>query len=122
MSHNISVAPCKKFITVKVTGPVTRETSMQFNLEAHALGKELGIHSYLVDLTESRNTDTVASNFRWANEDMRTEGIDRFARAALVVDPEDHSHDFVVVAGQNAGINLSLFTDRSLAERYLKGE
>ncbi len=86
------------------------------------MGKELGIHSYLVDLTESQNMDTVASNFKWANEDMRMDGIDRFARAALVVDPEDHSHDFVVVAGQNAGINLSLFTDRSLAERYLKGE
>ena len=122
MAHSISLSSCKTFITMKVTGPITRELSMQMNLEAHALGKKLGIHNYLVDLTESRNTDTVSSNFRWANEDMKNEGIDRFAKAALVVDPGDRSHDFVAVAGQNAGINVSMFCDRSLAERYLKGE
>jgi hypothetical protein len=86
------------------------------------MGMKMGIHNYLVDLTESRNTDSISNNFKWANQDMKAQGIDRFARAALVVDPHDHSHDFVVVAGQNAGINLSLFTDRSQAERYLKGE
>ncbi len=118
----LSLSPCGKFITLKVVGPITRETSMQYNFEAHALGMKMGIHSYLVDLTESQNTDTISNNFKWANQDMKMEGIDRFARSALVVDPHDHSHDFVVMAGQNAGINLSLFTDRSLAERYLKGE
>ncbi len=95
---------------------------MRYNFEAHAMGMKLGIHNYLVDLTESRNTDTMSNNFKWANEDMKLDGIDRFARATLVIDPHDHSHDFVVVAGRNAGINLSLFTDRSSAERYLRGE
>ncbi|HUL45270.1 MAG TPA: hypothetical protein VLY03_13030, partial [Bacteroidota bacterium] len=78
---------------------------MEHNLEAHALGKSLGIRNYLVDLTESRNTDTVANNFGFANEDMRGNGIDRSARAAILVDPSDRSHDFVVLASQNAGIN-----------------
>ncbi len=122
MAHSLTVSSCKKYITLKVVGPITRELSLQYNLEAHAMGRELGIHNYLVDLTESRNTDTVASNFRWANDDMKMEGIDRTARAALLVDPDDRSHDFVVIAGQNAGINLSMFCDRGLAERYLKGE
>jgi hypothetical protein len=94
---------------------------MGYNLEAHAMGKPLGIRNYLVDLTESQNTDTVSNNFTFANEDMRGSGIDRAARAALLVQPSDRSHDFVVLAAQNAGINMSLFTDRDLAERYLKG-
>ena len=121
MAHNITVSPCRTYIILKVTGTITRQSSMMYNLEAHALGKSLGIRNYLVDLTESQNSDTVSNNFTFANEDMKGSGIDRAARAAILVDPNDRSHDFVVLAAQNAGINMSLFTDRSLAERYLKG-
>jgi len=122
MGHNITVSPCGTYIILKVTGAINRESSMGYNLEAHALGKSLGIRNYLVDLTESQNTDTVSSNFRFANEDMKGTGIDRAARAAILVDPNDHSHDFVVLASQNAGLNTSMFTDRARAERFLKGE
>jgi hypothetical protein len=122
MAYSITVSSCKTYIILKVTGTITRESSMGYNREAHALGKSLGIRNYLVDLTESQNGDTVSSNFRFANEDMKGTDIDRAARAALLVDPNDRSHDFVVLASQNAGINMSLFTDRSIAVRFLRGE
>ncbi len=71
MPHSITVSSCKTYIILRVTGTITREFSMGYNREAHALGKSLGIRNYLVDLTESQNGDTVSSNFRFANEDMK---------------------------------------------------
>jgi hypothetical protein len=38
---------------------------------------------------------------------------------ALLVDPEDHSHDFVETVGRNAGLNVTLFRDRDAAKQYL---
>jgi len=120
MSHTIELSSSKTYIILKIVGPITRKTSTEFNLEAHELGKKLGIKKYLVDLTESRNTDSVANNYNFAREDMKKPGIDRTARAAILVDPSDRSHDFVLLASKNAGIQVSLFTDLTMAERYLK--
>jgi hypothetical protein len=93
---------------------------MARNLEAHALGRELGIRRHLVDLTDSKNADSVLGNYNFAYEDMKqTEGIDAGVRVAVLVSPEDHSHDFVVTASQNAGLCVTLFRDRELAIQHV---
>ncbi|MBW1814413.1 MAG: hypothetical protein JRJ39_12290 [Deltaproteobacteria bacterium] len=75
---------------------------MKQNLEAHTLGGKLGINRYLVDVTESRNTDSVMESYDFAYEDMKnTEGIDLYARVALLVSPGDHSHDFIETVTTN---------------------
>lgn len=120
MSRTIEVSPCGRYIVLTVTGDYTRALAMADNRDAHTLGAKLGIRRYLVDVTAARNTESVLDQYEFAYQDMAAEAvIDRHARVALLVAPDDHSHDFVVVATTNAGMDTRLFTDRAEAERYL---
>ena len=120
MSERISLSDDSTYIILEITGEINRQCAMQYNLEAHKLGKERGIRKYLVDLTNARNVDTVLNNYQFAYKDMKhTEGIDVTAIVAAVVAPEDHSHDFIETAFRNSGLNLTLFRDKQNAIDYL---
>ncbi len=123
MSSTNTVSSDGKYIIQKIVGEINAELAMQYNHESHALGRQLGIRRYLVDLTECHNTDSVLGNYGFAYKDMPTdERMDRLARVALLAAAEDHSHDFVVVVTRNAGLNVSLFRDRDEAIRHLLAE
>lgn len=118
-----TVSPNGKYIIQKIVGEINAEIALDLNRETHALGRRLGIRYYLSDLTECRNTDSMFDNYNFAYNDMPADpGIDRSARVALLVAPEDHSHDFVETACRNAGLNVTLFRDRDKAIRHLVGE
>ena len=121
MSYTITPSPDKTYIFIKVTGNITRASAMEHNVKAHTLGKKLGINKFLMDMTESRNTDSVIDNYKFAYEDMTTPDIDPAARVATVISPDDSSHDFVVTAMMNAGLNVALFNDIESAKKFLEG-
>lgn len=120
MKYSISPSEDGKYILLKVNGEMTRAMAMQQNIEAHALGAKLGINRYLTDLTEAANVDSVVNNYEFVNVDMQTEPrINRYARVAVLVSPDDHSHDFIETVAKNAGLNVKLFTDRLEAIDHL---
>lgn len=41
---------------------------------------------------------------------------------ALLVSPDDHSHDFIETVARNAGLNVTIFTDLQAAKAYLTGD
>jgi hypothetical protein len=109
-----------KYIILKHYGEINSELAMKRNLEAHALGAKLGITRHLVDVTEARNVDSPMNTYKFAYEDMRIPpGINLNASVAVLVSPEDHSHDFVETVTRNAGQNVTLFRDRESAIKYL---
>lgn len=121
MDYTITPSEDGTYIYLKVRGEITREAAMQQNLEAHALGKQLKIRRYLVDVTEARNVDPAVQKYEFAYTDMqKSEAIDRSALVATLVSPHDHSHDFVETVSQNAGLRVKFFTDLGLALQYLK--
>lgn len=123
MGYRISLSEDGKYIIIRVTGVINRLIAMEQNLEAHALGKSLGINRYLVDVREATNTDQSVNGYEFAHVDMRkAEGIDRSAVVAMLVDPNDHSHDFVETVSRNAGLKVTLFTDLDEARQYLVAE
>lgn len=123
MEYSIQVSDDGHYIVLKVLGAINRQSAMQQNVEAHALGKQLGINRFLVDVTESRNTDSIGDSYEFAYTDMKeTEGIDIFARVATLVSPEDHSHDFIETVAQNSGLNVRIFRDRKEALEFLLRE
>ena len=80
----------------------------------------MGIHNFLVDVTNARNIDSAMGTHKFAYSDMKTtEGVDRLARVAGLISPGDHSHDFVETVSYNAGMFLKLFTDLDKAIEYL---
>lgn len=120
MSYTIKPSDDGKYIILKHWGEITSELAMQRNLEAHALGVELGLTRYLVDVTEAKNVDSVTKTYKFAYEDMRVPpGINRNARVAMLVSPNDHSHDFVETVTRNAGLDVTLFRNREAAIKHL---
>jgi len=120
-----SIAPSRdgKYIVVKVVGEYTRAHAMRDTIEAHALGKKLGTKRYLMDVSGARNVESTLGNYEIAHKDIpTTPGIDKTARVAILVDPSDHSHDFAETTARNAGLAVTLFRDRALAEAYLREE
>jgi hypothetical protein len=123
MEYSITPSEDGSYIVIKVEGNITRKEAMQQNREAHALGKQLGINRYLVDVTEARNVEPPIENYEFAYNDMhRDEKLDITARIAALVDPDDHSHDFVETVSRNAGFDMRLFRDRDEALRYLQAD
>ena len=120
MSYTIKPSEDGKYIILKHWGEIDRELTTQRNLEAHALGAKLGITRHLVDLTEAKHVDTVTQTYEFAYKDMRSlPGINKTARVAVLVSPDEHSHDFVATVASNAGQNVTLFRDREAAIQHL---
>jgi hypothetical protein len=120
MDSQITPSTDGKFITIKIKGDITRQDAMRVNLEAHALGRQLQIRRYLVDVTEARHSSSVVDDYEFANQDMQqTEGIDQYARVATLVSAGDHSHDIMETVARNAGLDVTLFTDPDQAKRFL---
>jgi len=109
-----------KYVILKVVGEINSRSAMRQNLEAHGMGKKMGINRYLVDVTKARNTDSITESYDFAYSDMkRTEGIDIHARVATLASPGDHSHDFIETVALNSGLNVKIFTDPELAREFL---
>lgn len=119
-SRSIAPSSDRKYIILKVVGDYTRQRAMTNNIQAHALGRELGIKRYLVDMTESRNVESVLANYEFAKKEIwNASEIDKTALVAILVSPGDHSHDFVETVGRNAGLRVTIFRDRVRAEQHL---
>ena len=104
------------------SGVITREIQLKYTIEAHKTGRELGINKYLVDVVKAKNVESTVGNYEFAYTDAkRTDQIDKTAIVALLVAPEDHSHDFSEVVARNSGLYVKLFRDRDSAIEYLKG-
>lgn len=120
-----SIAPSadRKYIILRIVGDYTRQRAISHTVEAHALGRQLGIKRYLVDMTESRNTESVLANYEFARQEIwDVPEIDKTALVAIVVSPSDHSHDFVETVARNAGLLVTIFRDRTLAEKHLSAD
>jgi hypothetical protein len=121
MECSTKVSEDREYIFLKVVGDFTAKDMMKCVVESHMLGQQLGIHCYLVDVTNARNIDSAMGNYEFAYSDMKTtEGVDPLARVAGLVSPGNHSHDFVETVSANSGMDLKLFTDLAEAIDYLK--
>ena len=120
MPYTLSVSPDGAFIEMKIVGTIARESALEQNRAAHALGQETGIDAYLVDATEARNVDSPVDDYEFAHDDMTAPPFSRTARVAVLVSPGDRSHDFVETVLRNAGLDVTLFVDRAVAEAHLR--
>lgn len=122
MKYTISPSDDGTYIILKFTGEISRHTSMEHILEAHAMGKKLGTNGFLLDLTEATNIDSTTDQYEFVHRDMlKSEDVDTYARVAVLVHPEDNSHDFIETVFRNVGFNLRLFQNRAEALKFLTG-
>ena len=120
MPYEIYPSEDGKYIVAKHWGDITSVLVIQRTLEAHELGEKLGITRHLMDVTEARNIDMITKSYEFAYKDIQNvPGINMRVRVAVLVSPEDHSHDFIETVTKNAGQDVTIFRDRELAIRHL---
>jgi len=101
-------------------GEFTAREILAIAVEAHELAERLGIRCQLVDCTKARNVDSASQNYDFAYLDFPSSvALDKRLRVAILVDPDDHSHDFSDIVMRNAGLNVALFRDRGKAIAHL---
>ena len=121
MGYSLKPSEDRDYIVLTVVGEINGQSMMKYIIEAHDLGKEMGINRYFVDVTEARNIDSILGNYNFAYSDMKkSKGVDTLARVAALVSPGDHSHDFIETVLTNAGLSLKLFTNPVTAREYLR--
>ena len=121
LKYTITPSEDGKYIILKFKGQINRKDAIKPNFEAKALGKTLDIRQFLVDVTEAKNTDSILENYEFAYTDMTEiiKKIEKDERAAILVSPGDHSHDFIETVLMNAGLKVKMFTDPDLAKSFL---
>lgn len=123
MPHEITLSPDKTFVILTIRGRITAAIAKECDRAAHLFASMHGVGRHLMDLRGCRNIDSTASSMGFAIHGLPNDPcIDKHARVAVLVDPDDHSHDIVLAACQCANLDVSLFTDRSAAEKHLKSE
>jgi hypothetical protein len=122
MQYKITPAPDNSYIFCKVTGNITAIEALEINMELHSVGKKFKIKKYLIDMTQCQNVDTVFNTYQYAYKDLRNAPIDLSAQTAVLISPEDHSHDFLETVLANSGVNILYFRELEKAEKYLFGD
>ena len=121
MPYTIVPAESGDYVITTVTEDMTRDLARKLAVESNAVGAPLGIRCYLFDFTKSRNVESAIGNYRSTTVDIRSQPeVDRRACVAVLVDPDDHSHEFTEALAKTAGLDMTLFRDREEAISHLK--
>ena len=120
MKYKINVSGDSTYIIVKYSGNITRDIALKSTIESHVLGRKHSISNFLLDAKSAHNDGSFLDNYSFAYEDLKKANINKVACVALIVDPEDNSHNFLETVLRNAGHNVTLFRHWESAVHYLK--
>lgn len=120
MHYTFSVSEDGNYVVSTMHGELTNENAKQHNIETHNLGKSMGIDRFLVDAVDCRYVQTPVQHYEFINSnEPMVEIMNRKARVAILVHPDDQSHDFFETVARNAGHDLTIFRDRESAIHHL---
>lgn len=120
MTYTITASQNNEYIIITVTVDMSRKLAAEIADQALLMGNKWGIGRYLIDLTASKNRESILGSYQSAYEDLAEIPWKKtLTRVALLVDPQDNSHDFNEVVLNNIGMRATLFRDRDEAVQYL---
>ncbi|MDY6943545.1 MAG: hypothetical protein SVU69_11130 [Pseudomonadota bacterium] len=119
-NYDISISGNGNYIICRVDVPITKEIARDYSLDVDRLSREKNIKRFLFDLRRAPNIESTFDNYDYAYEDMPDMRLQRDVRSAVLVSPDDHSHDFPETVMRNAGYNVRLFTDLEAAVVWLE--
>ena len=122
MDYQVSVADGGRYILIRVFVPMTSAIGVRCGVDASRLGVEKKMNSYLFDLRDSPNAQSVVDNYEFAHGEIADFGFPKSSRSAFLVRSDDRSHDFINTAFFNAGYITKLFTDETSAVSWLDKE
>jgi hypothetical protein len=120
LDYSINISDSGKFLRVVAEADITVEIARKWTSELVELSKHIGVINYLFDARMRKNISNITDNYNFSYKDINQLNFDRSCRAAMLVDPEDHSHDFIETTMINAGYNSKIFFDESEAVKWLE--
>lgn len=121
MQYTNALSDDGRYVLFTVTGEFTAEEILAAIVESHRFAAKHGVTRILTDMTRASNRDSALQNYDFANTDLpATIPPNRSMRIAILVNPDDPSHDFPRVAMERAGSGAAFFTDRDQAIAYLE--
>ncbi len=119
MDIELFIAETGKYLVCRVAGEITTEGSRQLVEQIEKFALETGAKTRLVDVRNARNIASISGNYDLAYKDLEKLAA-RATKAAVLVSPDDSSHDFVMNAIRNSGFNCRKFIDEVAAIAWLE--
>lgn len=119
MSYEIKVSEDGTYIIGRITGELTQETAQQLAKEYAAMIESTGIKRILNDVRGVRDQMSTIGSYDYAYNDVKTIGLPRDMRAAILANEGDRSHYFQETVAQNAGYLVRVFHSLEPAVAWL---
>jgi hypothetical protein len=121
MSYTLSIPDGKRYVLVTASGAFSRDLAIEVAINVTRLARANNLHRALFDMRASRNIEPTTMNYYYAHADLTDLRVNRDTRVAILVAPDDHSHDFAERAMREAGYDVALFRDEAAALTWLEG-
>lgn len=118
MAYTVELVKDAKYVSVVLTGKVTRNDVENARDEANLALTANGWNRLLVDVTRGNRKLSVAEDFEFTSEHQSSFPVG--VRMALVVRPDELEYfRFTENVAQNRGVNMKLFRDKIQALNWL---
>lgn len=98
----------------------TRKFAVACMEKAAEKAREQGVNKIMLDVRDAPNKLSVLDNYQIPYYVLKQVGYTHDIRTALIVHPDDKTHDFMETVAVNAGFDFKLFTDEEIAVHWLK--
>lgn len=119
MDYELSISESHRYVICRINRPITADFALDFAKAADEFALERGVNKVLYDMRSIRNMESTMRMHDLAYRDVAEMGIRRNVRSAVLIDPEDHSHDFAETVFFNAGYGMRLFRTEEEALNWL---
>ena len=119
VSYELNVTEGRTWIHARVCAPVTKALFLDCLKAAVERAAKCGMGNFLIDARSAPSIKTTVEDFDIANYRLQELGFERSSKSAIVVDPEDKTHDFFETCTMNAGYNWRIFSTVDLATQWL---
>lgn len=121
MEYEIKLSESGNYIIVKIFNEMTAAKGQATAIESNELANEYNLKNFLYDVRNAPNIESTTSNYNFAYKGMPRFKEKSAKQVAILTSPMDVTHNFLITVMNNAGYNVSHFTDEKEAIKWLEG-
>ena len=119
MQYELNMTEGRSRLSVRVYDPVTKALALDLLKEVVRESTKHDVSNLLIDARGVPSTKTTVEDYDIAYYRLEELGFKPHVKSAIVVDPDDQTHDFFETCTMNAGYNWRIFSDPDLANQWL---
>ena len=120
LKYTLSISEKRTYVRVRVHEPLTMELVLEILSDTSASARVEGIKGLLFDAREVVSLLGPMASYEIAYTRLEQLGFPRNCLWAILVAPNDDSHDFMETVARNAGYRCRLFSDEQETMAWLE--